>query len=486
MKAEELNKRTKQSVVWFTLLPFTMHFCRFANSIILARILTPSDFAVVAIITILLYYSNSLTDFGLSNALVQRKELTRKHYGVVFAFNLTISMIFFLLFYFNAHTIAIYFQMPVLEPALQVYSAIFIVSAFLAVPRANLRRNVRFKALAIIDAIKVVLSIVCSLGLAQSGYGVWSIVIAMLVSQLALTLMTMFKSEVSLSISFCIRSFRDLLSFSVWSFIEVQVNMLSQHLDKLIVGKSIGADELGFYDKANGLAKMPNEQLAQKLFSISFSTLSRTTSDVKEFSYYVEKFVVLSATICLPVFIGLYLVADVFTLSLLGEKWAPMIETFQLMALSYLFMSLNGPYMAAMNSIGKIGLQVKLKVVFVFIFVSCLFLLDNTTITDFAVLFLGLQIAMLVSLILQNYYVLKIKLNTLLFGYIPSMIAVTFMIVLMQLYRYSFPVQSTMYDLIILILIGAVSYAGCFMCLPSKRTKFLRNKVTRAIKGVTS
>ena len=281
---EQLAKKTKQGVIWFTVLPFSMHFFRFANSIVLARILSPDDFAIVAIITILLYYSNSLTDFGLSNAIVNRKEVKREHFGTLFVFNFVLSVILFLVFYLASPAIAQFFESPRLEEAVRLYSILFVISSFLAVPKANLKRNVRFKALAIIEAIKVLTSIGVSLTLATNGYGVWSIIIAMLVAQLVYTVLALVISDIKCSIYFSKLAFKDLFNFSLWSFISVQTNLISEHIDKLIVGKMLGTTYLGFYDKANGLSKMPYEQLSSRLSSVSFATFSRVQDNNTELS----------------------------------------------------------------------------------------------------------------------------------------------------------------------------------------------------------
>ena len=92
---KDLAKKAKKSMLWYTTIPFSVHLIRFVNSIILARILAPGDFGIIGIISVILYYCDTYSNFGFSAALVQRKNIDNSHYHSFFTFNLGISFIFF-------------------------------------------------------------------------------------------------------------------------------------------------------------------------------------------------------------------------------------------------------------------------------------------------------------------------------------------------------------------------------------------------------
>ena len=123
---QKINKKTKQSLVWFTMVPMGLHFIRFGNSIILARILSPADFGIVGIATVLLYFSNSLTNVGLSKAIIQREFISSKHYDVLFSFNLGLSIFFYIIFNLFSVEISIYFREPNLDPAIDFIALCFL------------------------------------------------------------------------------------------------------------------------------------------------------------------------------------------------------------------------------------------------------------------------------------------------------------------------------------------------------------------------
>ena len=92
----EVARKTKQSLLWYTTVPFMIHFLRFANSIILARLISPADFGIIGIVTVILYYCDSFSDFGFGKAIIQRDKVTRNHYSSYLSFNIIYSFLFHL------------------------------------------------------------------------------------------------------------------------------------------------------------------------------------------------------------------------------------------------------------------------------------------------------------------------------------------------------------------------------------------------------
>jgi teichuronic acid exporter len=477
----DISGKTKQSLGWFTTLPLGLHFLRFANSIILARILLPHDFGIVGLATVLMYYANSLTSFGFANAIIQRVDIKMEHFDSFFSFNLLVSGFLYMVFYLSAPNIALFFHEPDLCLAIELISLIFLISALLVVPLTRLKRDINFRIIAIAEAIKVVTSMAISLTLALYGYKYLSIIYAMVISGLiSMTIIRLscdFKPKFILN--FC--HLKDLLSFSMWNFALGQLKMLSDNIDKLFIGKTLTTTELGYFDKASGLAKMPYEQFSNRLSTVSFSAFSRVQSNNSEQKNYIVKLMVLNSFICFPLLTGLAAVSEAFTLVLLGEKWREMIPVLSVLSISFLFASISGPIMAMNIAIGHIKKQ---AIVRLFAFVFLVFLLSlgvslGIVIISFCILIFN------IALFSGSFYVLvrssRIKSKDLWFSVKPAIQAsIIMLIVVVGSTQYLFQ-RELLLNLLTSVFLGAATYLLCLYFIPFSQWKFIRNKMHEGI-----
>jgi O-antigen/teichoic acid export membrane protein len=458
-------------------LPFFLHFFRFANSILLARILVPSDFGIMGIVAVILYYCNSVTDFGLAKAIIQRKSVEQGHFNAYFCFNLVVSIALFLIFQLLSTFISDFFNEPNVEAAIEVYSIMFLVSAFIAVPQASLKRNLNFKILAIIEAVRVFVSMGISLSLALNDYGFWSMIYAMLASQLLGLVLTFSMSKVKASVFFKMQHFRDLLKFGVWDFFWGQTKLIGDNIDKLIIAKFLGTTQLGFYDKAIGLAKMPNEQLSNRLSSVSFSAFSRLQDDKEEVRKYFSKLMITNMTIILPIFIGLCAVSYNFTLVLLGEKWLEMAPPLAIFSISYLLASISSPIVAMNMAGGLIKQQALIRFISVVILIIVLFFTAPYGIesASFTLLVFNFSLFVLSFLLLKKHF--SVKWVTLINYSAPPVVSSLLMLITVLAGQKYIWVETPVLNLFTAVILGVMVYFLCFMFLPFPQWKFLQSKL---------
>ncbi len=469
--------KTRQSIIWYTTVPFIIHFVRFANSILLARLLSPSDFGIIGIITVILYYCDSFSDFGFGKAIIQRKEISDHHYVSYFSFNILVSILFFLGVQGVSNWLSEYYQIPDLADAVRVYAFLFLLTALSAGPRTKLKRDLNFKMLAIIEGLKVVFSMVTSLTLALHGYGFWSIIYAMLLSHTMALLLLLYVSRLIPCFSLNLNPLKDLFHFGLWDFIGAQFMLIGDSADKLIIGKMLGADSLGFYDKALGLARMPNDQISIRLSQISFSSFSRIQNDRVELELNFFKIVILNAAIILPILIGLLFISESFTMVLLGEKWMPMVPSLQIFTVSFIFASFTNPVVAMNQAIDQVKYQTLIRIVLTSVMVIGLVQVSPYGIESASLIILAFNIMMFIA----SYSLLNKRLR---FGWFklfanlaPAVFIVLCMLAVLCVLDLFLASSHGFWYLLLAVIIGGMSYLLCFMILPFKKLTFLRNRV---------
>ncbi|MCR8924115.1 lipopolysaccharide biosynthesis protein [Dasania sp. GY-MA-18] len=481
--ADNFEKKSSESIIWFTVLPPILHIFRFISSIILARILSPHDFGIMGIITVMIHYSNNISNFGLTNAVIQRTKLASHHIDAFFCFNIGISTILFLLFYFLSPSIASYFNIYELETATQVFATMFLITALSDIPQAILQRELDYKFLALIEAVNVFLSIIISLVLALNGFGYWSIIIATIASNFVAMLLMIIKAKIRPHISIKHQYLKDLMSFGVWDFIWGQSKIIGDHIDKLIIGKYLGSEQLGYYDKAASIAQMPNDQIAKRVAMVSFSTFSRCRHEISELKKHFSKAFSICAFLNTPLYIGLFLVAEDFTLLILGEKWTPMIPVFKIFSLSFLIMAINEPISALNRAAGKLKIQTISRIILLIVLITNLiYFADQGTLT-LSYIILYFNFASLISSFIILQTVINLAPSTSIKLLLPPTLSVTVMYLGITAYLQFYNTSGDWFSFILSITIGATIYTACFFLIPFSEWNFLRANALNKLQG---
>jgi O-antigen/teichoic acid export membrane protein len=479
----DISRKSKQSLVWFTVVPVGLHIFRFINTIILARILSPQDFGIVGLAAIIFYLSNSLTEFGFSKSIVQRKQISHHHYDTYFSFNLIVSALLYLLFYTLSGLISDFFNEPNLVPSIEIVITLFLISALTSVPITVLKREIQFETLAITEILRVCASIAISLSLALSGFEFFSIVYAMVFSELIGLVYLRSKVRVRPTLSLRFNYLRELSSFAIWDFFWGQAKNLFDNLDKIIIGRVLDATQLGFYDKAQSLAKMPNEQFSNRLSMVSFSVFSRLQNSPQELQAYFSKIMVANSVVCFPVFVGLFLVAENMTLILFGEKWFSMIEPLKLMSLVFLIASLGAPVVAINIAMTRIRQQVIIHLLGIVLLVSGLIwaVPKGIVAASYALLYVNVFLFAASFLLMRQH--IQISVAKLLAFFFPAFSCSAILWFFVKLIGYCIPDAGRGQFLVSEILVGGLAYSSAIFLIPFGRLDFLKSNAKSMLRG---
>lgn len=331
---DNLNSKTKKAFAWDFTGRMMSQGVSFIISMFLARLLTPADFGLIAMINVIIAFSGVFMDMGLGASLIQRKELTDEHYGSVFWFNVFVGALLTSLLFISAPLIVKFYSQPELLGLTHAMSFLFIINAFGRVISAKLTKALDFKRQIIAQLIAAIISGVIGVVLAFQGKGVWALVIQSLIAaglnNILLIAITRFKP----ALKFRWKALKELWGFGFRMFISGFLDSLYNNLDAIIIGKLFNASSLGFYNRAKNVKDLLIQNATGSLNKIMFPSLSALQLDNERFNRAVSK--ALQFTTFISMFIiGLFFVISKDAILLLfGSQWEFSVHLLRLILLS--------------------------------------------------------------------------------------------------------------------------------------------------------
>lgn len=334
MAQDSLTTKTKNGFLWSAIETFSGQAIQFAISIVLARLLMPSDFGIIGMLTIFLAFSDSIIDSGFGNALIQKRERTQIDYSTIFYFNVLIAVLFYIILYLGAPYIALFYEMPILEPVTKVVSLRLIFGALMLVQNTKLQLELRFKLLTKIRLATSVFTGLVGIGLAYLGYGVWALVFQMLFSQVFQVILLWSLSRWSPSCVFSIESLKTLFGFGSKLLITGLYGPIFDNLNTLIIGKFYSPSQLGLYTRSNTLVKLPSASITQIINRVSYPVLCSISDEDNRLVVAYRKLIKETYFIVFPIMMGLLVASKPLVLFLLTEKWIECVPYIQVLCVA--------------------------------------------------------------------------------------------------------------------------------------------------------
>lgn len=298
---------------------------------ILARLLTPEEFGVVAIASVAITFLNLVSDLGLSPAVIQHKELDKKSLDNLFSLSCYLGVLLSVLFFCSAGLLADYYQRPILKPVCQLLSVNLFFNAVAVVPNALFYREQLFKFIAVRSVAIHIASGAVSVVMAYYGGGVYALIVNPILSSILLFALSYLRFPLAFHFRFDIFSLRPLFGYSLFQLLFNIINFFSRNGDSLLIGKYLGMDALGYYDKAYRLMLLPLQNVTQVITPVIHPILSQYRADKSYLADANEKLTVLLALIGFPLSAFLYFTADEVVLLFFGPQWTSVVPAFRML-----------------------------------------------------------------------------------------------------------------------------------------------------------
>lgn len=361
--ASELQKKTFSGLLWAFMETFSLQLFGFVQGIILARLLMPSDYGLIAMTGIFLAVSYSLIDSGFSNALVRKKEHDAVDYSTVYVTNIVLSFFFALMLCACSQLIANFYHQPLLRDIVCVNALYMVLQSFIAVQGSRMSIQLQFRQKSILQIISTISTGIASIIMALMGYGVWSLVWPSFLGLLVKAILYWHFQHWFPGFIFSWQKFCDFFSYGSRLTLSGLLNTIFINIYPIIIGKVYTASELGYYEKANSYAALPSVTASNILAKVSFPVLAKVNDNVETLRGVYCRMIRMSAFIVFPLLMGLAALAKPFILLLITEKWASAIPLLVIVCFSMMWYPIHALNLQLLMVCGRSDIFLRLEII---------------------------------------------------------------------------------------------------------------------------
>lgn len=373
-----------QALKWNYLGNIMRSLSQFVIGILLARLLGPEPFGIVAVAWMILGVGNLFADLGFGSALVQRESLSTLDLRFIFTCQMLFASFLTTFGVLSAPYIAAYFHKPEASIVIQVMFFLFVFQALGQTAASVLRRSLNFKSLQQITVVSYLVGyLFIGIPAAYSGLGVWSLVAAQLVQSLLSSILLIRATSVPIMPCFH-RGSPDIVKFGLKVMAANLSSWSISNLDTVFVGRAFGVVELGLYNRALNLLSTPMNVITTGFQGVLFASCSRTQSDPEKIKRIYLETNAAVAIICFPIFVTAALVPETVVLGIYGAKWqaaVPVIMPLSLAVLVNALLAIKGPILMAGN---RVGVELKNQLYTILLFLPVLFITVQYSLTAVA------------------------------------------------------------------------------------------------------
>lgn len=319
----DLKKEVIGGVKWSTLTTVVSTLLQFLQTVILARLVTPKDFGLMAILYVIIGFAGMISDFGISSAVIQKQDTSSRQLSSLYWLNIAVGFFLFIILYYTRGFFAAFYDEPLLNDLIPLVGINLLVTPVGAQFGVILRKNLRFNLSSKISLLSILFSFAFTVGLAYYGYGVYSLVYGAIVYSTVIAVGSFIYGLQynKLEFEFNFPEIKPYLKFGIYNFSGGIVNYLSANVDKLIIGRILGAELLGIYTIAYNISLLPISKINPVVTNIAFPVFSKIQNDQESLNSYYTKAVILVMLINVPILAGLSIVSTEFITVVYGTKW---------------------------------------------------------------------------------------------------------------------------------------------------------------------
>ena len=402
---ESLKKKTVKGVAWTSLDQVATLGFTFVIGVILARLLSPSDYGLLAMIAVFNAIAFAFLDSGFGNALIRKPDLTEDDNSTAFYFNILAGVVMTGVIWLIAPWVAKFYDKPILTQLLRVEGLLLIISSFTIVQNSQLSRALNFKAKMIINITSQVIAGAVAIFAAYHGFGVWSLVIQHFASSVIRLILLWIFSPWRPRGRWNKNSFKYLWGYGSKMLASGLLDRIYGNIYPIVIGKFYSAADLGQYTRANGYAAIPSQGLTGVLQQVTFPVLSQIQEDDYRLANSYRRMLRFSVFLVFPIMIGMAALAHPLVISLVTDKWAQCVPYLQIICFSSMWYPVHAINLNLLQVKGRSDLFLRLEIIKKAIITIAIFICVPFGIMGICV---GSVCTSIICLVINTYYTGKL------------------------------------------------------------------------------
>lgn len=454
--AESLRQKTTNGLLWSSVERFSNQGVQFLFSIILARLLSPSDYGIVAMVVIFFAIAQTFVDSGFSSAIVRKKDRTESDLSTCFYFNIFVGLGFYFLLFLCSPFIADFYDQPILSPIVKISGLTVLINSLCIVQQAQFTIRIDFRTQAKVTLTSTVISGIIGILLAYLGYGVWALVWQGVTGSFVRMILFWILSKWRPRESFSKDSFHYLFGYGSKLLASGLLDTTYNNIYPIVIGKFYSPAQLGNFTRAQGWASLPSSNITGVLQRVTFPVLTEMQDDDERLATNYRKLLRLSAFVVFPLMMLMAAIASPLIRVVITAKWDACVPYLQIICFAMMWYPIHAINLNLLQVKGRSDLFLRLEIIkkVVGVCVMCVTIPLGVTAMCFGMVFTSIN-----ALFINTYYTGKL-INV---GYLTQMrdlLPIIFISLLMGVCAYAstWLFSTEWIKLFVAVVIGGIMY----------------------------
>lgn len=469
---DNLRQKTFSGMIWTFAKHFSLEGFAFIQGIILARLLVPKDYGLIAMTQIFFAIAGTFIDSGFTLALMRKKDRKEIDYSTVFVTNVVMTTFFALVLCLCAPFIADFYNEPILKDIVRANAVLLVMNSVNAVQGTRLRINLQFKITSFISVVCQVTIGIITIIFAYMGFGVWSLIYPNYLSPFIYFFMYWYFQRWRPKINFSWKIWKEYFAYGSNLLLSSLLNKIWNNIYPLIIGKNYSATDLGYYSRARGYAALPAGVFQGILGNVTFPVLCAIQDDDNRLCDAYRRLIRVSGFVVFPMLIGLAALAKPVILVLITDKWAASIPYLSVVCFSFMWRPIHILNLNLLKVKGRSDLFLRLEIIKKLISLVIILITMNISIMAMCI---GSVFSSYIALYINTYYTGKL-INVGFFkqmkDLLPSLLYASSMGILV--YATTFIINNHLLQLIVGIPLGILYYLTVSTLFKSEELAYIK------------
>lgn len=332
-----IKSKALSSAIWKFLERIIAQVISLFVSIIIARILTPSDYGAVSVVTIFFAFANVIISGGLNSALIQKKDADKEDYSTVLLVSVFVSILIYVILFFAAPYIANLYDLKILTSIIRVMALSLPIYAVKSVVCAYISVSLQFKKFFFATIGGTIVSAIVGISMALAGFGAWALIAQQITNTFIDTVILLLTTKMPILFYVSFVRFKALFKYGWKVFVSSVLSVIYSEIIPLVIGVKFSAANLSFYTKGKSFPNLLSSTTTNTLSAVLFPVMSKFQDDKECLLRYTRRYIRIASYISFPIMLGFFAVSDNFIRVLLTEKWLPASFYIKVFCISVMF-----------------------------------------------------------------------------------------------------------------------------------------------------